>query len=52
MLKNKENLKTLGLSNNYIGHGGARIIADVCQNALLSLHKLSLESNLIGDLGL
>lgn len=30
MLKNKVNLKALGLSNNYIGHGGAREIASTC----------------------
>lgn len=30
MLKNKVNLKALGLSNNYIGHGGARELASTC----------------------
>ena len=52
MLKNKVNLKALGLSNNYIGHGGAREIASTCQDALFGLQRLSLESNLIGNLGL
>lgn len=52
MLKNKVNLKALGLSNNYIGHGGAREIASTCQDALFGLTRLSLESNLISNLGL
>jgi Ran GTPase-activating protein (RanGAP) involved in mRNA processing and transport len=30
LLKDKINMKSLGLSNNYIGHGGAREIAAVC----------------------
>ncbi len=30
MLKNKVNLTALGLSNNYIGHGGARELASIC----------------------
>ena len=30
LLANKVNLRTLGLSNNYIGQSGAREIAAVC----------------------
>lgn len=52
LLKDKINLKSLGLSNNYIGHGGAREIASVCQESLFGLTRLSLESNLIGNIGL
>lgn len=52
MIKDKTNLKVLGLSNNYIGQHGAREIASECQKALFGLTKLSLESNLIGNLGL
>jgi len=52
MLVNKQKLKTLGLSNNFIGHGGAREIAQVCLGGLTSLTRLALESNLIGNLGL
>lgn len=51
LLKNKVNMKCLGLSNNYIGHGGAREIAAVCQESLFGLTRLSLESNLIGNIG-
>lgn len=51
-MANKVNLRTLGLSNNYIGQSGAREIAAVCQDALFGLVRLSLESNLIGNLGL
>jgi Ran GTPase-activating protein (RanGAP) involved in mRNA processing and transport len=52
LLSDKVNLKCLGLSNNYIGHGGAREIAAVCQDSLFGLTRLSLESNLIGNMGL
>ena len=30
LIANKVNLRTLGLSNNYIGQSGAREIAAVC----------------------
>ena len=52
MLVNKRMLKTLGLSNNMIGIGGAREIAQVCLQELHSLTRLALESNLIGNSGL
>ena len=52
MLANKSRLKTLGLSNNIIGQGGARELASVCLADLVSLTRLALESNLIGNLGL
>jgi len=52
MLVNKSNLRTLGLSNNMIGTGGARELASVCLAQLTSLERLALESNLIGNLGL
>lgn len=52
MLANKTHLKTLGLSNNIIGHGGARELATNCLRHLTSLQQLSLESNLIGNIGL
>ena len=52
MIKDKVHMKCLGLSNNYIGHMGAREIAAECQNALFGLVKLSLESNLIGNMGM
>ena len=52
MLVNKVKLRTLGLSNNIIGQGGAREIASVCLGGLTSLTRLALESNLIGNLGL
>lgn len=52
MLANKTKLKTLGLSNNIIGSGGAREIASVCLPGLTSLTRLAIESNLIGNLGL
>jgi Leucine-rich repeat (LRR) protein len=52
MLANKVNLRSLGLSNNQIGSGGAREIAAVCQDSLFGLKRLSLESNLIGNFGL
>lgn len=52
MIKDKSSLNILGLSNNCIGFGGAREIASTCQAALFKLQKLSLESNLIGNLGL
>ena len=45
-------MKILGLSNNYIGASGATSIAAECQQALFGLTKLSLESNLIGNVGL
>ena len=51
-LVNKTRLRTLGLSNNIIGQGGAREIAQVCLQHLTSLERLALESNLIGNLGL
>jgi len=37
MLSNKCNLKVLGLSQNAIGHGGARELANVAQAALFGL---------------
>ena len=52
MLANKSRLKTLGLSNNIIGQGGARELASTCLAGLHSLTRLALESNLIGNLGL
>lgn len=52
MLVNKIRLKTLGLSNNIIGVGGARELASICLAELTSLNRLSLESNLIGNSGL
>lgn len=52
MLANKSNLRTLGLSNNIIGHGGARELANTCLRHLNSLQTLALESNLIGNIGL
>ena len=52
MLVNKHQLKTLGLSNNVIGQGGARELAQICIPHLTSLTRLALESNLIGNLGL
>lgn len=52
LLINKKNLRTLGLSNNIIGHGGARELANNCLGTLTSLQQLSLESNLIGNIGL
>ena len=52
MLINKRRLQTLGLSNNIIGQGGAREIANVCLGELVSLTRLALESNLIGNSGL
>ena len=52
MLVNKVKLQTLGLSNNIIGQGGARELAQVCLGGLTSLTRLALESNLIGNLGL
>ena len=52
MLVNKRLLKTFGLSNNIIGIGGAREIAQVCLTHLVSLTRLALESNLIGNAGL
>ncbi len=52
MLANKSRLQTLGLSNNIIGQGGAREIANVCLAQLVSLTRLALESNLIGNNGL
>lgn len=52
LLVNKTKLKTLGLSNNLIGHGGARELANVCLKNLTSLQQLSLESNLISNIGL
>ena len=52
MLINKAKLKTLGLSNNIIGIGGARELAQVCLEHLQSLTRLALESNLIGNQGL
>lgn len=52
MLVNKSKLKTLGLSNNIIGVGGARELASNCLAQLTSLTRLSLESNLIGNDGL
>ena len=52
MLVNKTQLKNLGLSNNIIGIGGARELAQVCISELVSLQRLALESNLIGNSGL
>lgn len=52
MLVGKHVLRTLGLSNNIIGQGGARELASVCLKDLTSLTRLALESNLIGNLGL
>jgi Leucine-rich repeat (LRR) protein len=52
MLANKTNLRTLGLSNNIIGHGGARELANNCLHKLTHLQQLALESNLIGNIGL
>ena len=52
MLKNKSNLKVLGLSHNSIGHGGARELSNVAHAALQGLTKISLESNQIGNMGL
>lgn len=52
MLANKHQLLTLGLSNNLIGQGGARELANICMANLTSLTRLALESNLIGNLGL
>lgn len=52
MLANKKSLKTLGLSNNIIGQGGARELAANCLRELTSLSRLALESNLIGNVGL
>ena len=52
MLVNKAQLRTLGLSNNMIGTGGARELASVCLAHLSSLQRLALESNLVGNLGL
>ena len=52
MLVNKNKLRTLGLSNNIIGQGGARELASVCLANLPNLTRLALESNLIGNLGL
>lgn len=52
MLVNKDKLRTLGLSNNMIGTGGARELASVCLAHLSSLQRLALESNLVGNLGL
>jgi len=52
MLVNKTKLRTLGLSNNMIGIGGARELASVCIADLVSLTRLSMESNLIGNDGL
>ena len=49
---NKASLKTLGLSNNIIGQGGARELSQVCLPGLTNLTRLALESNLIGNLGL
>lgn len=37
MLANKTNLRTLGLSNNMIGHGGARELANNCLKQLTQL---------------
>ena len=37
MLANKTNLRTLGLSNNMIGHGGARELASNCLKQLTQL---------------
>lgn len=37
LLANKTKLKTLGLSNNIIGHGGARELANTCLKNLTSL---------------
>ena len=51
-LVNKSNLRTLGLSNNIIGTGGARELAQVCLVHLTSLQRLALESNLVGNMGL
>lgn len=52
MLVGKSKLRTLGLSNNIIGTGGARELAQVCLRDLTSLTRLALESNLIGNAGL
>ena len=52
MLVDKEELRTLGLSNNMIGMGGARELAKVCLESLVNLRRLALESNLIGNIGL
>lgn len=52
MLVNKLRLKHLGLSNNIIGQGGARELAQICLQTLPSLTRLSMESNLIGNSGL
>lgn len=52
MLVDKEELRTLGLSNNMIGMGGARELAKVCLESLTNLRRLALESNLIGNIGL
>lgn len=52
MLVGNSRLRTLGLSNNIIGVGGARELAQVCLKDLTSLTRLALESNLIGNSGL
>ena len=52
MLVNKVKLQTLGLSNNMIGRGGSKEIAQVCLSELKCLTRLALESNLIGNDGL